>query len=585
MTEDIVKNDIGQMVSSLAARETKWRRTLNRYENNGRRMEDLYNPYGQPVAFYYGNFYSQETGIIPALNLIRSCVDTHVSKIRQEKLRPFFNGVNGTFKTRKVCRNAQVWFDKFFEEEDIYVKAALCLRDSDIFEVGYMWIDEDTKSVKRLQPWQFLYDRAEFQNGRLTRCAIKLRNEPLIYYKNMLPAELKSRLAETPGLVGTIDIYYNIIEGEKWYFVNGIKASKTKINYHKVPVAWIYYSDPIKGGYAASMVDLLYPLQTEVDMLLDRIHTATALNPANTIFVPGGSKIKESMLTNEIGMIVPYEAVSGAPVTVSTPAPISPQYIELLNMYEQKAYNIVGVSQLSAQAKKPSGLNSGVALDTLQDVESERHQTTLDNYIRFLVDITNLIIDVFPEDEDILPQKLGTSKIKWKEIKKQRDLFAIQIGKSSVLSNDPKTKMEQIEKLLAMKMIDQSQVSSLMEIPDLERAYSQETASLDVCERVIERAIEDEQYDFYETVNIEQLKNLVQFYINRLDANDEDPVIILRLINLYKTVIGKADEIKANLNPAPELSPIAPPTMQGPTNELPITAGEMPMTQAKQTGF
>ena len=221
MTEDSVKRDIGWMVSNLSPRETKWRRTLNRYENNGRRTEDLSNPYGQPVAFYYGSYYTQETGLIPAMNIIRSCVDTHISKISQTKLRPFFNGVNGTFKTRKVCRNAQIWFDKFFEEDDIYKKATECLRDADIFEVGFMWIDEDKLAIKRLRPWEFFYDRAEFQAGKLTRGSIKLRNYPMSCYLDILNKDLKNKYLDNVGATCTVDIYWNLIEHEKWYFIDG----------------------------------------------------------------------------------------------------------------------------------------------------------------------------------------------------------------------------------------------------------------------------------------------------------------------------------------------------------------------------
>ena len=37
-------------------------------------------------------------------NVIKSVIDTLVSKIAAQKVRPFFNPVNGTYKTRKVVK-------------------------------------------------------------------------------------------------------------------------------------------------------------------------------------------------------------------------------------------------------------------------------------------------------------------------------------------------------------------------------------------------------------------------------------------------------------------------------------------------
>jgi hypothetical protein len=369
----------------------------------------------------------------------------------------------------------------------------------------------------------------------------------------------------------TYEVYYHLTEKKRYTFLNGICIKTEDIKYDIAPVATIYHNPPIKGGFSTSMVDDVYTLQTEIDMLSHRIHTAAVLNPANTIFIPDGQEIKPSMLTNEIGNVFTYKALTPNPIIVSTPAPISPQYIELLKFYEEKAYNILGISMLSAQSKKPGGINSGVALDTLEDVESERHNTMLQNYIAFLMDVAKICIEVFPENENILPNKIGTAAITWGQIKKEAKNYSMQFGASSALSKDPKVKMEQIEKMKSMGFIkDEAVLASLMDIPDLERAYSVETASLDVCERIIERAIEDDVYDFYESVNLEQLYNLIVYYINRLDANDEEVHIIQHLVKLLGIVKSKIDEFEASMLPPPP--PVAPmpvdPAMSMPAPEM-----------------
>jgi hypothetical protein len=140
--------------------------------------------------------------------------------------------------------------------------------------------------------------------------------------------------------------------------------------------------------------------------------------------------------------------------------------------------------------------------------------------------------------------------------------------------------MEQIEKLLAMGVLNQSLVASLLEFPDLERAYSIPTASYDYCQRIIERAVEDDEYEFYETVNLEQLFTEGVTTLLRLDASDEKPEILKRLVKLLEIVKGKQDSMTAAMTPPePPPTPIEPPMVQGPTGPLPLEAGPAPAPQ------
>jgi hypothetical protein len=223
---------------------------------------------------------------------------------------------------------------------------------------------------------------------------------------------------------------------------------------------------------------------------------------------------------------------------------------------------------LSAQSKKPTGINSGVALDTLQDVESERFQTQVDQYIQAYKDVYNVMIDVYPENDDILPQRINRANIKWSEIKKQREMFSMQSSLASVLSKDPKVKMEQIEKLQAGNIINPNQAASLLDLPDLEGAYNAASASYDCAMKIIERAIDSDQYDFYPVINLKQLLDECVRTLLQLDAVDEDPKILKRLVKLIDIVTAKMNEVTNLQNPPPpEMPPPLPPvkdvTMDG----------------------
>lgn len=572
----------------------KWRRSFNRYANNGRRIEDLRNQYGMALGYY--NFEEgEDTGTTPNLNVIRSVIDAHVSKITGVKVRPFLNPINGTFRTLKTCRAGMQFFDALFEEQDIYGKGIECERLADIFERGVLWLDDEELKFKRITPWEFLFDGSEYNFGHLTRCAIMQKGYPLVYLKDKLKAaskkegvsDLAAQLEENSFLKGERTIYYDLLGKERWTFAAGKLIEQKKIEFDVAPAAILYLEKPIKGNQSVSMADLVYTIQMQVDSLCNKIHLAYELSPANVTWVMQGSEVKASLLTNEIGAVYPYKPVpgiSGPPVIVAAPPAIDPSYLPMLQFWIQQGMERTGISQLSAEAKNPLGNSpSGVALQTVEDVESDRHNPALQAYIRFFMDAANVFIQVAPENADVLPKKMGRARITWKDIKKERESYSIQFSASSSLSKDPAKKMEQIEKLIAMKLINPSLAAHLLEFPDLESAYSINAASYDYSQRVIERAIEDEVYEFYEVTNLDQLFGEAVNTLLRLDANDEKPEVLKRLVHLIEIVKGKMDAMTDRANAGAEQSPVKPPQVQGPTGPIPLN-GQPVMAGANGNG-
>jgi len=550
--EQYILTDIGQMEQYLSRREMKYRRNFNRFYNNGNRAEDVHNNYGNVLAYY--NPYDGSDANLPYLNILRSCIDTMLSKLSQTKVRPFFNPVNGTYKTTKVCRNAQIFFDGYYDAQDVYKKLIQSMADALTFDMGVIWADDETATVQRVPPWQFYFDAGEMSEGKLTRCAIIKRQYPLLALRDYkdLPQEYIDAMQSTPNAYVKLVRYYDLLGKKEYIFAGGKKIRERAIEFEIPPFVWIYYKDPIKGAFSDSMLDSVYPIQRMVDELTYKISKAAQVSPANTVFIPRGSDIKTSIFaSSRIGDVFEYNIAgsSGAsPVMVATPPAIDPQYIQLLELFEQKMYNLTGVSQLSAQSKKPSGLNSGVALQTLEDVESERHNVVLTNYIRMARDLAERIIDVYPEKADVLPRRQNRSAIKWGDIKKEREAFSMQFSASSSLSKDPKVKMEQIEKLLSMQVIDPSIASTLLEMPDLEGAYSIVTAAYNANEKIIERVIEDgpdpvNGYAYFECTDIKGLFKQAVNMLLRLDASDENPEVLQRLVDFITKVKTDIDAL------------------------------------------
>jgi hypothetical protein len=574
MTQEQVRQDIQWLYAKLASRDMKYLRNYNRFMSNGQRREGIRTVYTNPSSYFFAQT-DEDTGLLPAINVGRSMALTLQSKLIQTKGRVFFSPSNGLWETIKVCRNSQVYFDAITERDDLYSKTALALLDALVFEYGAIWSDDESKTNIRIRPWEFFVDAAEFNHGQVSRCMIVQDDYPLSALKDKLPkgGEKEQELERNPHAKCKLHRYWDL-KGKKKYVVADMEfiVDGEDIDYDVMPVSLIFYQNPIKGFYSNSVMDNCYQNQRQIDDILRRIHDALALSPANTIYVPksatNGSMAK--MMSNKVGNVVEFDAALGN-VVVSTPPAIDAQYMQMLTFFQTASFEQEGVSQLSSQSKKPSGINSGVALDTLQDVESERFQAQVDNLIQFYKDIYSTMIDVFPEDDDILPKRINRANIKWSEIKKQRESFSMQSSLASVLSKDPKVKMEQIEKLQAQGIINPYMAASLLQLPDLEGAYSAATASYDNSRKIIERALDQDRYDFYSVVNLKQLLDECVNVLLQLDAVDESPKILQRLVKLIDIVTAKMNGVTNIQNPPmppaqmppPEPKPVADLAMAG----------------------
>ena len=184
MDEKSVRADLAELAGRMTNRLAKYRRNYNRYVNNGKRVEDIRNMYSNPLSFY--SELGEDTGLTPNENVIRQAVNTHVSKLSQTKVRPYFNPVVGTWKTRKVCRNAQIYFDEYYEMERVYVKGIQALKYADVFEFGAFWVNEETRKIEIVCPWEVYYDQAEYHYKNISRIAIVRRQYPLSALRDRL---------------------------------------------------------------------------------------------------------------------------------------------------------------------------------------------------------------------------------------------------------------------------------------------------------------------------------------------------------------------------------------------------------------
>ena len=539
ITEQQIRDRVSELKTLNESRLSKYYRNYNYYNNTpAGTLKNVKNP--SIVGLYnIEESIENDTTTTPSINVIKSCIDTLTSKIAQSKVRPFFNCINGTFKDINVCKNAQQYFDQYFDIEEVNKKVSMAFRDACIFDHGVIYVDSETKSITKALPWQVFVRPAELTYNNITRAYYCQNDFPV----SMLPENYRNKVLKVNPDQNyvTYGIYYDTVDQCKAVYISELDFVEIeKYEGNRVPFIFLWYNNPIHGGSSVSVVDMLYGIQTEVNTLMSKVKDASQLSPALTFFLPDDATIKSTQLNNRIGNVITYKATSdmtSSPVTVATPSFIDSQYIELINNLKETAYEMVGISQLSAQSKKPTGLDSGVALQTMEDVESERFEEQLNQVIRCYVEIAKTCLRVFPKDETILPDTPNRVDIKWRDIVEEEKKMQIQFSAADSLSKDPSTKLQQLQQLAMVGVIPQERIAQFMELPDLEGGYSLSNNAINAVLSVIRDCIESNNMDIPDFIPIPMLKTEI--------INTQ---LSLRAANFKKNVedIAKLDQLYDN---------------------------------------
>lgn len=545
MTKEEIIYQIQRLENFYGAYKSKCLRNLRLFTYSSTITLDLSDT--EVVGFYQRGTFNIEDDLTSSIqeNIIASCIETLCSKIASQKVRPFFNTVNGTFKEMQTARQAQIFFDLLYEENNVNKVVVSAFRDACIFDKGIVKIGDE--GISNRLPWNIFVDPKEVSYKQVTQVAEKLPKTP--------GRLLKLKYGITKGVDFNLDYtvyeYYDVMEHKKAVYVqelNYVKIEEYEPNV--IPYLFIYYSDPIKGNTSQSVVDQLYGIQMQIDELLTVIKDSIQMNPGMTLLVPRSSNIKTNMLSNRTGQIVQYDPIPGQsanPVTYATNDIISPQFVEMLDKLKNDAYEIVGISQLSATSQKPDGLNSGVALSTMEDIESDRFETQLNNVIRLYVDIAKTCLDIFPPDENILPDDLVRANIKWADIVAARNNMKIQFSAAQSLSKDPSEKLKQLTTLAMAGVIPQSHIATLMELPDLQSGYNLTNNAFNAVytfiDDVIKYGVPDVIPEYLPTDKGQLLETEV---INTMLSLAVKPVDNAREIETLKQLLAKIQEVQLN---------------------------------------
>lgn len=545
-------------------------------------------------------------------NVVASAVDALHAKITKSKPRPSFQTDGGTWKMQQRARRLDKFMRGVFYETKIYRKASDAFREAEVFGTSGLKLVPDKKGrikFERVFIDEIFVDDADafygeptqlFQRKRMHRGALKrlAGNNP-----EKLAAIMAAKPPDdAPRLKGFADM---IEVWEGWHLpdedgkggrhiiaINGCEILCEDWKLKTFPFVWMKLFPRLLGFFGQGAAERLTGIQLEMNRLSRSISEQLRRKGRGRTFIRKGSGITPAHITNAIQDIIQTNGDPRESVLVDNINAVAPEEFQQLKELYVRAFQEVGLSELSVSAKKPSGLDAAVALREYNDIETERFVKPAQSYEEFFLDAAELVIEYLRVKggkgyKVKVPSRRYTMDIDWSDIDLARDAYIMQMFPVSSLPQTPGAKYQRVNEMRQDGYLDMAEARRLMDMPDIQAEDDLGNAAIDDVDAVLGYILDDDKPKLlppepYQNLQLLLTRTNASYLFARHHGCEEDRLQMLRdLMDMATKMITPPPQPTAPMPgaggaPAPAPSLAAPsPLLTGGIN-VDVQAGSSP---------
>ena len=564
----------------------------------------------------HGYMSEQATLLTDRLGLIRSAVSSAVASIyAPQKPKPQFQTLGATWATRRkaykldrVCegilnQRQGRWINVWSAMIDLAVDAALQ-------GVGCMKVVANRAKKRIEHEWVALPDLfVDPAEGRNPQCLYQRspidREQARLRYPKLRKAiddageyewygsshvgmprtndviELKQawrlpQSSDEPGMTATV--------------IGGEAADIAEWTAPAFPFIFLLWEPWRDGFWASGLADEGSRQAEECADLDARLFSRELIASGKKIYYHEGTVNPESLMLNDAVVGVPVQQGQQFPQE-SLATPFAPMELQYLQDKVRNFWDSIGISQVSAAARREQGVQSGVAMMTLNDTKAGRQLVKSQRYEQAFVDLADQYVwrlrELADEDADFMitwPGKTLMRQVKWADADTEDDEFSVTVAPSSSLPHDPAGRQEMVQTLYNSGLISQETAKGLIGWPDLDSELNVENAEYEYVDQLIERYLDADQEDWddgdYEAPEgfiLNKMQALRRFssawFRARIDQrmlkSEEEKAKAEFSIKLLVRWIKELDKLMNPAPPAPPPGAAVPPVPPGLPSMLP----------------
>lgn len=320
------------------------------------------------------------------------------------------------------------------------------------------------------------------------------------------------------------------------------------------------FFEPSEGFVGDALGDLLGDIQDEISYLLERIQDSMDIGGTLKLLVDASSGLQVETLSNQLIQVIKHNGTKGNPAQVISIPAIDPVYFQELDRLEGKAYSLVGLSELWASSEKPAGLNSGRALNEMNDITSTRFLDIAQMLDAWYVEVARSCISL-ASSIDGFKVPINGEWIEWSDIELSEDEYDLTIAPVSLV---PDSAPGTIQRILDDAQLDANLAADqlvLLDSLDHEAYIRQLIAPKLAVEKLLDEALYDHSAkNFNKKLDLKYFDQKAVLYWNQAYLKEDD-----RAMELIEKLQAESAEAQGLMQePAPEeLTAVGPDQMGG----------------------
>lgn len=456
-------------------------------------------------------------------NLSRAGVNTvHAEIAGRQKPTAKFQTSGADWRTKRRAKRLEKYCSaQLYQRQGPYLNAWQLMesifRDACITGFGAckVFSDDDRVYMERTHAWELFVDANEAKHGDpqnlfhvydmdVDKAIEQFVDDPDSEEGKLMALEIESA-GETkdsahaghPRVIQTVKIV------EAWHLPCGgrggrhVFSTADKLLYDEewdrntFPFVFIRWEEEVVGWRGIGLVEQGESMHREITYNAKKLQERFRLCGHRRIYYHRGSIDEKDLESNETEVFIPVETNAQFPQE-KPPQPVSEAETMWLENNINFWFQMTGVSQMRASSRKEPGVTAGVAIRTLNDMQTARFALPAKAYENAYVQLVEQIIYCSKEMPAAKVKTQHGEEIEWSEVELPEDQINITIAPTSSLPNDPAGRMQMIQELYSAGVIGMETFKQLLGWPDLEKEMNNQTAQSRYLEKIFDSILDGE---------------------------------------------------------------------------------------------
>jgi len=531
-------------------------------------------------------------------NLVASAIDTAASIIAQQRPKPMYLTQDGDYWLQRQSRLRTHVLEGQLYDIGAYELMPEVFLDAGVLGTGckYVYNDPETGEpcAERVLPLELFIDHHDGLS-RKPRSIFRRRLIAREVLESLYPERAKEiKAAQGPSADDKSDFWLNhdtsvdqVVVLEAWHVQSKKDAGDGK---HVIAVSsgallseewdiglpFVFYRWKKRqvGFWGIGIAEECRDAQVQINYMIRRSEELRRLGANTWMLVDQNAEVRVEKITNEPVSVIRWNS-KGARPEFLTVNPTPPELQMEIDRIREQMFSQLGLSTMTAEGKKPAGLDSGAAQRAYDDIGSRRHIMNSRGYEDAYMDLVRLLEALNEKASEreggltlMARVQRGRStlvkQVKWSATRLPENRYRLTMFPTSALPSTPAGKMAAVSEWIASGFISRPYAQQLMDFPDLDAAARMELADLDAVMHDVEKMLDG--YDAYPEpyMDLALAADVCRRAYLQARCNSA-PESVLGLMRAY------IDDCKQLLQPpAPPPAPQLPEAAMGPPGQDPL---------------